>query len=78
VAVFLYVFCIYCYHQIEMTSFIKLFPVIRFFLLQLMLGKVSSFFCLINTTLNFNFYNWFFVDMCWGVCLGRRRVAFYL
>ena len=75
---FLYVFCINCYHQIEMISFIKLFPVIRFFLLQLMLGKVSSFCCLINMTLNLNFYNWSFVDMCWGVCLGRRRVAFHL
>ena len=72
------VFRWYCYHQIEMTSFIKLFPVIRFFLLQLMLGKVSSFCCLINMMLNFNVYNWFCVDMCWGVCFGRRRVAFLL
>jgi hypothetical protein len=41
-------------HQIEMISFIKLFPVIRFFLLQLMLGKVSRLCCLINMVLNFN------------------------
>ncbi len=75
---FLYIFCNNRYHQIEMISFIKLFPVIRFFLLQLMLGKVSSFCCLINMVLNFNVYNWFCVDMCWGVCLGHRRVAFLL
>ncbi len=62
----------------EMISFIKLFPVIRFFLLHLMLGKVSSFCRLINLILNFNVYNRFFVDMRWGVCLGRRRVAFHL
>ncbi len=77
VVVFLYVFCIYCYHQIEMTSFIKLFPVIRFFLLQLMLGRVSFAAWLIWLWILI-FYNWFFVDMCWGVCLGRRRVAFHL
>jgi hypothetical protein len=41
-------------HQIEMISFIKLFPVIRFLLLQLMLGKVSRLCCLINMVLNFN------------------------
>ncbi len=76
VAVFLNIFCNNCYHQIEMISFIKLFPVIRFFLLQLMLGKVSSFCCLINMMLNFNVYNWFCVDMCWGVFLGRRRVVY--
>jgi len=63
-------------HQIEMISFIKLFPVIRFFLLQLILGKVSCFCCLINMVLNFNVFNWFCVDMCWGVFLGRRRVVF--
>ncbi len=63
-------------HQIEMISFIKLFPVIRFFLLQLILGKVSCFYCLIDMVLNFNVFNWFCVDMCWGVFLGRRRVVF--
>ncbi len=44
-------------HQIEMISFIKLFPVIRFFLLQLILGKVSCFYSLINMVLNLNVYN---------------------
>ncbi len=78
VVIFLYIFCNNCYHQIEMISFIKLFPVIRFFLLQLMLGKVSSFCCSINMMLDFNVYNWFCVVMCWGVRLGRRRVAFLL
>jgi hypothetical protein len=62
--------------KIEMISFIKLFPVIRFFLLQLMLGEVSSFCCLINMVLNFNVYNRICVDMCWGVFLGRGRVVY--
>ncbi len=59
-----------------MISFIKLFPVIRFFLLQLMLGKVSRLCCLINMVLNFNDFSWIWVDICWGVFLGRRRVVF--
>jgi hypothetical protein len=41
-----------------------------------MLGKVSSFCCLINMVLNFNVSNWFCVDMCWGVFLGCGRVVF--
>ena len=69
-------FLIIAIHQIEMISFIKLFPVIRFFLLQLILGRVSCFCCLINMVLNFNVSSWFCVDMCWGVFLGRRRVVF--
>ncbi len=68
-------FLIIAIHQIEMISFIKLFPAIRFFLLQLILGKVSCFCCLINMVLNFNVFDWFCVDMCWGVFLGRRRVV---
>ncbi len=39
-----------------MNSFIKYFPVIRLFLLQLMLGEVSCFCCLINLVLNFNVF----------------------
>jgi hypothetical protein len=64
-------------HQTEMISFIKLFPVIRFFLLQLMLGEVSCFFCLFNLVLNFSVVDWICVALCWGVFfLGHRRVVF--
>jgi len=44
-------------HHTEMISFIKFFPVIRFFLLQRMLGEVSCFCCLIKLVLNFNVFD---------------------
>ena len=53
-------------HHIEMISFIKFFPVIRFFLLQRRLGEVSCLCCLIKLTLNFNTFDRIFVDLCWG------------
>jgi hypothetical protein len=54
-------------HHTEMISFIKLFPVIRFFLLQLMLGEVSCFRYLIKLVLDFNVFDRICMDLCWGV-----------
>ncbi len=44
-------------HHTEMISFIKLFPVIRFFLLQLMLGEVSFFHYLVKLVLDLNVFD---------------------
>ena len=57
-----------CYfHQREMISFIKFFPVIRYFLLQRRLGEVLCVCCLIKLALNFNTFDRILVDLCWGV-----------
>ena len=73
--------CFLCYfswianYQIVMISFIKLFPVIRFFLLQLMLGEVSCFAVCLNWCWILTFLT-DFVWICVGVFfLGRRRVV---
>jgi hypothetical protein len=53
------------YHT-EMISFIKFFPVIRFFLLQRRLGEVLCVSCLLKLALNFNTFDRIFVNLCWG------------
>jgi hypothetical protein len=59
-------------YRIEMISFIKFFPVIRFFLLQRRLGEVSCLCCLIKLSSNFNIFDRF-TWICVGVFfLGRR------
>jgi hypothetical protein len=65
-------------YHIEMISFIKFFPVIRFFLLQRRLGEVSCLCCLIKLLLNFKLLTDCFVDLCWVLFLWRRRVVFSL
>ncbi len=46
----------YCHH-IEMTSVIKFFVVIRFFLLQRSLGEVLCFVLFVNLALNFDTFD---------------------
>jgi hypothetical protein len=65
-------------YHIDMISFIKFFPVIRFFLLQRRLGEVSCLCCLINLLLNFKTFDCCFVDLCWVLFHWRRRVVFSL
>ncbi len=74
--VFLYVVCFICYHHIEMVSFIKLFPVIRSFLLQLMLMKCHVLLVDINSNKFSNVFERFCVDAWWGVVPGLGRVDY--
>ncbi len=66
-------------YHIEMISFIKFFPVIRFFLLQRRLSEVSCVCFLIKLLLNFKTFDWLFRRFVLGsFFLSRRRLVFCL